>query len=351
MKPHSRRQLLRQLGLGACAAAAGIPLWASTSHAGWLSKLVADQVVDGLNSIRSYEGVTVETHLDGGVSLRQRVLYKKPNQLRVETLGPDAHRGELFVFDGKQLLMWWPQHLLGVRMRGLPQVGSVDVRRHVERLTQRSLDVYGFSLRGTQRVAGRRATTWKVVPLRKGPHRLNHVVWNDEKTSLPLRMSFTGHDNKPWYHMAFETIRFDIDVDDDAFAFAFPKNAVVFDWDLGVDGEALDDLKEVMNFDVKQPSWLPHGHKVQKVVRAQHCLPMLAMVMNRGASVLVLTQSRHLRTGEAPLGKTLRAGEHDVVLRMMGSFSTVTWVDGHTQLTLSGNLAFPDLLTVAAGVR
>ena len=344
-----RLRLIAALALLACTSTIGCAdAWAQS---------LSRQIARDLDRMHSYQGTTVETGLSPDGPVRRQVLYARPWRVRVETVAPAAHAGELFIYDGSQAILWWPKQRFGIRVRGLAAPGPDAVRRHIERLTRANMDAYAFSLRSqSARVAGRRTLEWRVIPARRSPYRQVHTVWNDKQYPMPLRIDIRGDDgggggDAPWYHMDFESITFDQPVADDAFAFSFPRNAVVFDWDFSAPGITLDQAREEMNFQVAMPGYLPPGHAVQKIVKADHCLPMMAVVMSRGASFLSLTESRDMGLANPPLGKTVQLGDATGVLSFLGPFATVTWVRGDALLSLTGNIGYPELLRVAASVK
>jgi outer membrane lipoprotein-sorting protein len=310
------------------------------------------QIARDLERMESYQGVTVEDHISDDGPVRRRVTYARPWRVRVETLAPAAHAGELFLYDGAELVMYWPKQQFGIRVRNLPAPTRAELRRHIERLTRDNMAAYAFSLRSqSARVAGQTTYEWRVIPTRASSNRHRHTVWNDRRYPMPLRIAIAGQDGAPWYDMRFESIAFDQPIPDDTFAFTFPKNTVLFEWDAADPGISLADAREQMNFAVKEPSYLPRGHSLGKVIKAAHCLPMITFLMNDGASVLSLTESRDMGLAEPPPGKTVQVGEHTGVLSFLGPFATVTWVADGTLLSLTGNVGYPELLAVAASVR
>jgi hypothetical protein len=106
-----------------------------------------------------------------------------------------------------------------------------------------------------------------------------------------------------------------------------------------------------MNFTVMTPKRLPPGHEVHKIVRSTATLPMILVDMDRGASMLSLTEARYLPIGIPPLGKPVTIAGQPGVLSFLGAFTTVTWVRDQTLLTLTGNLPFPEMLAVAESVQ
>jgi outer membrane lipoprotein-sorting protein len=299
---------------------------------------IAKNIASGLASIKSYRGVTIETGI--GDPVKRSVLYARPWQVRVETLTPGPHAGELFVYDGNTMTLWYPQQLFGVRIRNARPPSAAEALHHIERLTKVNLDAYTFALQDENaHVAGRRA-----------PFRKQHRVWNHDPSTLPLKMEFT-QDGKPWYAFEFKELAFDVFVPEDAFAFTFPKNAVVFEWDLDAPGIGLDEARESMNFKVVVPSQLPAGHQIQKIVRSPHCLPMILMTMDHDGTMLSLIESRFAGEALHPLGIDITLGNVPATLSFLGAFTVITWVKDGTLLTLTSNLDYASLIGVAESVQ
>ncbi len=312
---------------------------------------IAQQVASDMAKISSYQGVTLETGI-AEEPVRRKVEYQEPGRFRVETLSPASHAGELVLYDGDRVVYWWPSIGFGMELLGASLPTAKETRAHLERLTSASLDAYAFSLRSEYRkIAEERAKEWRVIPTRKQPYRMKHKVWTHFKYSLPLKMVFEESAKSEWYSMAFESIAFNKGLADGAFDFQFPKNAIVFRWDLRAEGISIETAKEQMNFAVKQVSKLPKGHTLQKILKLDNALPMLSMIMDKGASKLSLTQNRFLGTAIAPLGKHIKIRGQDAILSFLGPFSSISWVADGTQLTLTGNLGYVELIAIAESVE
>ncbi len=312
---------------------------------------IARNVAAGLKSIKSYRGITVETGI-AEVPVERTVLYGRPWKIRIETTTPGPHAGELFLYDGETITLWYPQQLFGVRIRGAQPPSDAEALHHIERLTRTNLNAYTFALQSENaRVAGQRAVHWVVRPARRAPFRFLHRVWNHDSSTLPIKMEFYREDKAPWYSFEFKELVFDVPVAADAFVFTFPKNAVVFEWDLGAPGITLDEARESMNFKVLVPSELPAGHSIKKIVRSPHCLPMLVMAMDHDGSMLSLVQSRYSGLATQPLGIDITLGDIPATLSFMGAFVVISWVKDGTLLTLTGNLDFPTMVAVAASMK
>jgi len=345
---------MRRTLIGPALAAASLCVLTSCT-AVW-AQSIGDQTVSNLLRLESYRGRTVERGLVPGepdARVVRELVYAKPWKLRAEVVEPAARAGDLAVYDGESLVLWWPKELLGVRVTGLTPPTEADVREHVVAETAKSLEAYAFSLRGREEVAGAPADRWQVIPVEDDPHRRDHSVWMDTRYSFPLRIEFPGAEaGRPWYAMEFTALEVGDPVADDAFDVTFPANAVVLEWDLSRPGIPLEAARERMNFPVHAPSWLPEGCALDKAVVGEHDLPMLALVFGRGGTWLSLTELRHAGGEYAlALGKRVDlGGGRTAYLNFMGSLTTLSWEQGGAQLTLVGNLAFPELIRVARSV-
>jgi hypothetical protein len=158
---------------------------------------IANRIARGLEAIKSYRGVTVETGL-GDAPVERSVLYGRPWKVRVETTTPGPHAGELFVYDGETITLWYPQQLFGVRIHHAHAPSDAAALHHIERLTNVNLNAYTFALQDeSAHVAGQRAQEWIVRPARTAPYRMLHRVWNHDPSTLPLKMEFFRDGSTP----------------------------------------------------------------------------------------------------------------------------------------------------------
>ncbi len=324
----------------------------SSCSALW-AQAISSRVADDLLSLEGYRGTVREQGMFPGQPDRElvrEVIYRKPWQVRVEALEPEELAGSLFIYDGSQVVIWWPQELFGMRITGLAPAPEDAVREHIRRESKIGLDNYAYTLEGEFPWLEQPTNRWRLQPISDDPARLRHIAWMHGLYSFPLKMDFYHEDDSHWYGMEFESLAFGSQADVD-FSFEFPENAVVFSWDLAGPGIELEAAQRQMNFEVMTPAWLPEGHEVSKLVRSSHDLPLLCLRMDSGATWLSLTENRYLgEMTRPPWGLQVDIAGVPGQLGFVGSFAVLSWVRERTQLTLIGNVSYPELLRVARSV-
>ncbi|MFC1707455.1 sigma-E factor regulatory protein RseB domain-containing protein [Planctomycetota bacterium] len=325
------------------------------------AQIVSGKVADDLLSMKSYRGRLVEVFADGdggaeaGTQRRQRLVktiyYQRPWKIRAEIVEPAEQAGSLFICDGETMTLWWPREFFAIRIRGLSLPGEDRVREVLEEGSRWLLERYTFSYQGEASLAGRDVTRWQVVPSRKEPYLFPYRSWLDGAYSFPLKLEVQDAPTHLWYSMEFQEIAFGTAPPPDVFALELPQRTVVFDWDLEDPGQPLAELRGQMNFDVLVPTRLPEGLQVEKIIRGRHSLPMCALIMENDSGWLSLTEMRRFgREPQAATGIPVKIQEEQGYLSFLGTFSSVSWFQGNTALTLTGNLPYPELLAVAASV-
>lgn len=333
-----------------------LPLTACTAL---FAQAISSRVSDDLLSLESYSGELVETGLlaDPSAELKKKVLYQRPWKVRVEVEAPAERAGDLYVYDGETLTLWWPKELFGVRVHGVPTPGDGQIRAHLRRETDNNLAAYAFNLVGEEKVAGAPCARWKVIPKDPAaPFRMEHESWMHADYSIPLRMSFRAPGSEPeaapWYAMRYTSFTDKVPVKPEDFVLTLPKNAVVFEWDWRDEAITPEVARETMNFTLRLPKVLPEGFAVGKMVRGRHDLPMISLRCGKEGTWLSLTENRNYAGQLAmPVGRRVQIGASEGYLNFMGPFAVVSWTLGDTQLTLIGNVSFPQLLEIARGVE
>jgi len=316
------------------------------------SKLVSDQL-----AMESYRGRYVEHYAlaEGGdqrARVVKEVLFQEPWSVRVEVLEPAEHAGELVVYDGESLSMWFPRERVGVRIEGAEAPSPAEIRRMLTDDTLWAWQSYAFSYRGQGEHQGRRVGLWKASPSRRQELLFPYRAWTDLEYSLPLRVEINDGPEHPWYSMAFEQIEFDQPVPAGAFDFAFPEDATVLALDLRAPGIPEHELREQLDFPLLVPERLPEGLSVRRMIKGQAGLPVAALLMDEGGRWLSLTETHAFgRALEPGAGIPISVGEEPGFLNLVGSFSSVSWYAGRTALTLVGNLPYPEMVKLAASIE
>ncbi len=318
-----------------------------------MADVIADQIADNTMSIASYHG-TYEEHFGrndapGNVT---EIWYKKPWRVRAETTAPKSLAGQLFLFDGRAMTMWWPQSLFGIRVTGFDPLDEADYKKLLEEDVAWLWGHYDFQFLGDKMTVARPATGWKASPTEKKPWLLPYTSWTDKEFSVPLRVQILDRPDHTWYEVAFTRIKYNIRVEDDLFEITLPPNAVVFDFDITDPGSPKAEIAKEMNFDFLMPTDLPRGLEVKKIIRGRHCLPMAMVVVHKNGRYITLTQMRALAgQWSQPSGVRVKIGAYTGYLNFFGPFSSLSWVQGNTALTLSGNITYTELLTTAMTVK
>lgn len=329
-------------------------LWLCTSNLIWANS-IASQMTDNLLALETMQGVVVQKKVlpdVPGVDVVQNVIYVKPWKIRAEVTSPAAIKGSLFIYDGDKVIMWWPQEQLGIRAINVRNPDKNEVNKHLEHEVGVALHDYAFSLNKSDKVAGVSTNLWKVIPMTDDNYHHGHSVWMYDKFSIPLKVELYNPDKSLWYGMEYKSASFNSKLPDNPFAFEFPSNTLVMDWDFADPGISMDEAKTTMNFPILQPAKLPAGLKVHKMIKAKGSIPMLGMIMDSGATRVALYQSHSYGTGQLMrYGKEVKVGGSKGYLSFTGSFSAINWIKGKTVLTLVGNLSYPQMLAIADSVQ
>lgn len=322
----------------------------STSCTNIKAHLMARAATEGLYSIASYEAQLTEHGLlrrEPGVPVVKTVFYQRPWRVRAEVVSPPDHAGELLVFDGAALSIWWPRTHVGLRIRGLETPARREAAAAVFHNCSWILDHYALDDEGPGRRGGRDVEHWKCTPLRDEPFLAPYHAWLDAESSIPLKLSVRDAAGNEWYGMEFDSFDLDAAIPADAFQFEFPPEALVFECDLAGPGVTPAEAQELVDFPILQPA----GREVGKVVLGGdlEAAPMVVLLLPDGARWLSLTEM--LNTGPAvvpEVGIAVRIGEHDGVLNFVFGYTIVSWSVDNTALTLIGNRPWPEMLAIAA---
>ncbi|MEK7468014.1 MAG: hypothetical protein AAB074_11415 [Planctomycetota bacterium] len=318
--------------------------------------LMARAATNGLYSIASYEAQVTERGLlrrEPGVPVVKTVIYERPWKVRAEVVAPAEHAGELFVFDGETMSIWWPQSRIGLRIRGLEIPGRREVAGVMLESFTWVLGHYDLDDEGPGHRAGRDVEHWRCDPIAEAPLIKPYDAWLDVENLMPLQVSIKNAQGGEWYGMEFDSIDLGAVIPPGAFRFEFPEDAMVFDCDLGSPGVTIAEAQELVTFPILQPAELPEGHSVHKVILGGdlEAAPIVALLMPKGARWLSLSEMLNRGPANLPaVGIPVPIGDGEGVLNFAFGFTILSWPVENTSLTLIGNLPYPEMIAIAASV-
>jgi hypothetical protein len=343
---------VRPLHLAALAACA----LSCTSCTAIKATIMAHRLTRGLYAIDGYRAQVRERGIlrdDPKAEVVKQLTYGRTWRVRAEVTAPADHAGELFVYDGRSIKVWWPRFFFGLDIEGVPPPSRRDVKGAILADSFWALKHYDYEDEGPLRQAGRPVVRWRGTPRRKEPLVYPYRAWLDREYDVPLKLR-VKKDGATWYDMTVSSIAFGETPPDEAFAFTFPKGATVHRWDLDAPGVSLEEAQRRCrsDFPVLVPAELPRGHSIQKVVvGGGEDVHRVALLMNRGGRWLSLTELPNMGPILVPeLGIPVAVGERQGILNFVFGFTIVSWAEGNTALTLIGNLPYPQMLAVAASV-
>lgn len=318
--------------------------------------IMAHQTAMGLHGLKSYRATVTERGIlrdEPQTLVVKEITYSRLWKVRAEVKAPEDHAGELFVFDGSTLSVWWPRYYFGLRIRGIEIPPKQQIDQTILDTCTWAVENYDFSNQGTTRMRGRSVREWLGEPSEPRPFRYPYRAWMDGQFNVPLKVRVEKDPGRAWYEMVMGPVQFGQDVPEETFAFEFPEDATVHDWDLASPGVTLEEAQAAVRFPLLVPSRLPPGHRLRKVVLSRNQeTPMAALIMNKGAAWLSLSQLPNMGPILVPeVGIPVPIGEEEGVLNFVFGFTSVSWAVEGTALTLIGNLPYPEMLQIAASVK
>lgn len=316
--------------------------------------VMAHQVTKGLYAIDGYEGRVTERGIlrgDPDADVVKDIVYGRMWRVRAEVVAPEEHAGELFIFDGSTIKVWWPRFFFGMSIGGIELPTKRDVGGAILESCFWALKNYDYVDEGELRQAGRKVDRWRGTPRKDLPLTYPYRAWMDQTYDVPLKVQVKRGDRE-WYGMTFDSIAFGPTPPDEAFAFEFPEGAVVHEWNLDDPGVTLEEAQEEVEFPILVPAELPRGHAINKVVMSRaEDMHMVALLMEKGGRWLSLSEVPNMGPILVPeLGIPVPVGEREGILNFALGFTVITWAIDNTALTLIGNLPYPEMVEIASSV-
>lgn len=308
------------------------------------------EAIEAPFGLASYKGRLVE-RAAGLPAVTREVSYRAPDLVSAKVVEPAARAGERVSYDGAALHYWWPQQLFGSSFRGTPAPTEREGREALAKSGLAMLRKNDVRFAGVETVAGRPADRYELTPKSPGPFVWPTTVWLDQASSLPLKTEIRDRPDRVWYATEFEQVEVNAPDSGTGYGVAFPGNALKFDFDLRDPDQPVEALQRTLNFKLLVPTALPDGMKVTRIVKGRHALPMVAVVAQDGGRWLSVTQLRRaVRSLEKDTGIPVQVGANPGYLNLLGSYASVSWLQGDTALTLVGNVPLEEVMKAAASM-
>jgi hypothetical protein len=316
--------------------------------------VMAHRVKKGLYAIDGYEARITERGIlrdDPDADVVKTLTYGRLWRVRAEVVAPEDHAGELFIFDGSTIKVWWPRFFFGMQIGGIELPTKREVGGAILESCFWALKTYDYVDEGEMRQAGRKVDRWRGTPRKDRPLCYPYRAWMDQTYNVPLKVQVKRGDRE-WYGMTFDSLAFVPTPPDEAFAFEFPEGAVVHEWSLDDPGVTLEEAQAQVEFPILVPSHLPRGHALNTIVMSRNDdMHMVALLMEKGGRWLSLSEIPNMGPILVPeLGIPVDVGGREGILNFSLGFTVISWSIDTTALTLIGNLPYPEMVDVAASV-
>ncbi|MFC1679376.1 outer membrane lipoprotein carrier protein LolA [Elusimicrobiota bacterium] len=323
---------------------------------GLAMEYIAQQAIMNISKIESFSGTIREKGLlEKDAAVRTTVAYKKPDKFVATILEPDDFKGDTFLFDGKEMRIYYKSASFGVVFTGLPEVlpdttemRHERIRRNLRRGAAENKSVW----KGRGKVAGRWAHNFLAIPKEKGKYRFKNYFWSDSEYSMPMKVTLFDAKGAVVYSFKYEDIVFNKEIEDKEFEFEFPYETTVGRWKLDASSFTLAQVKKDMNFEMLLPTKLPKSMKLKRIVKAPGFVPATCLIYSDGLYYLMLTEMRDYEIEAVkPRGIKVPDVADGARLLLFGESSIVSWKEKGVILTLTGNLPYHDVVSIAESIE
>jgi outer membrane lipoprotein-sorting protein len=294
--------------------------------------------------LQAYRGVLTEKGVLAADEMRSELLFKRPNQFRSRVLAPESYAGVMLVYNGRQLIVYYPKVNYGILFDNLTPPTPSDEQTFIADTYRHNVATYNYDMGDAGKVAGLPTLTLDYKAKRRGAIHPSGSVQVYDKYSLPLA-STLRFANGAQYSNRFDEITLNPVLDDELFASPLPKNAIVSRWDISSPGIPESEMRQQANFDYKLPSHLPAGFTLEKIVRQESPVPAFTVVYRHGTQFIYLSIFRD--TGLRPVSE-----EHGIPvasgrLLVSPTLSSYTVTQRGTMYIFTTNLPFDQMLSTA----
>lgn len=291
---------------------------------------------------------------DQAVEIEQS--FKKPNLHRLEFLAPDELKGQLTVYDGETMWTYSPtdDEVLVFTQAGEEAVGQ-DQRMLIPGVLDSVRSAQSVRSVGRAQVEGRSAYALELTPSTAQGDLVGRLkVWVDRGTWLPLKVETYDGAGKLVSSAVYKDIKVDSSLADELFEFTAPEGATVIQGGAMPEVISLEQARNSADFGLKQPAYLPAGVSLAQVSRIGSGADLTIMLdYGRGEEpVLSINENRATPGATDMPGVALTdLGGLSAEVIQSDEFSSVHWVAGGVEISMTSNLPLDELGKIARSIR
>ncbi|MEA1894293.1 MAG: outer membrane lipoprotein-sorting protein [Euryarchaeota archaeon] len=226
------------------------------------SEQIEQQITEHQDSVQSFTCNMVM--FSNNETMVMNYMYKQPNMIRMEYTEPSDVVGQVTVLNGTHIWMYNPTENL-VKTLNIPKSAQTNRSRDALFL-QDLVDTCTIVSNGVGTVSGRQCYRITATP-EDVSMPMTVDVWLDKWNWMPLKIE-TYQNDKLLMSMEYRDVKFNVDIPNSTFEFEIPEGATVESTDkAGVpETMTLEEAREGVPFDIKEPSYLPPGYEMGSVM-------------------------------------------------------------------------------------
>ncbi|MFC2048692.1 outer membrane lipoprotein carrier protein LolA [Elusimicrobiota bacterium] len=206
--------------------------------------------------------------------------------------------------------------------------------------------------KGRDKIAERKTHRFKAAPKEENKYYYKENFWGDSEFSFPLKFDLLTVNDTMLYSIEYADILFNTELDKKIFQFKFPPQTTIVRWSLAGKSYKLSRTKRDMNFKLKLPTTLSEDMKLTKIVKAPGLIPAACLIYYDDLYYLILTEIKDYGLPvPPPRGIPVPDIAEDARLNLFGESSIISWTKKGVKLTLTGNLPYYEMLSIAENIK
>ena len=308
-------------------------------------------VVQRAAKLKSYHGVITERD-SYNQDIKSEVWYRQSDfSFFAKVLSPRGFIGDSIMVHKGRTRIYFANARFGLEFYGdnfVPEAGQV--LNYLEKEFDWHVKHYNVSTGERSELAGIPVVELQYQPKEEFVGKIFIGTWRTrvfENYSFPMSVELM---NMPQvdkgYSFAFEKVEFNLDYDDEAFQFQFPRGTTIGYYNLGQAAISESAAKSRANFRLQFPGFEKLNVKRQGIYPAQGLIPAFTTVYRNNAEFIYFNAVRDYQLNLAnPRGLKIK-GKFEYNVQFAGFIKSIFWKDGATLYTVVSNLPLSDLITI-----